>query len=80
MFSHIRNDAWKTTGAHIHLRMIIHRMHNNTISHTEIRECLKCKICSFRVYFFSFSVKISNVLKPRIIIIGKKRVSGKLLA
>lgn len=40
VFSLIRNDAWKTRGAHIHLRVIIHRMHNNTISHIEIRECL----------------------------------------
>lgn len=25
MYSQIRNDAWKTTGAYIHLQMIIHR-------------------------------------------------------
>lgn len=41
MYSQIRNDAWKTTGAHIHLQMIIHRMYNSTISHTEIEESLR---------------------------------------
>ena len=40
MHSQIKNDAWKTMGAHIRLWMIIHRMHNNTISHTEIKESL----------------------------------------